>query len=178
MHLKFGGSVSANSFLYSALDDSPRARALISLLGEDFQVLYDGLTESAQKVGDFDTLVNVDNALEKSGANASWAARFEERTDEWLNGEDPSDYGFAGLRDMYETVAQHLELDGLGRLEEMEEMISEAEAEEQRQAEKDARSENGLDWANDTSNSNAAKDGDDESRQIDTMFAGLRDLSR
>lgn len=100
------------NILYQLLDDSRNAKTVREVLGDQFNDFYDNLAETALSLSDFDSLVNLDEALDRSAKEASWANAFERENRRWLESTDASDV--ESEREMYEKVATYLEdLSGL-----------------------------------------------------------------
>ena len=116
------------SSLYTLLDDRVAARGVKRILGNDFSAFYEQLWSSASELGHFDSLVNLDNALDLDGRVAPWADRFVELTDDWLRSEMDVD-DLTSSRDYYWTVSEHLDLKDLGRATEWDELVEGAERE-------------------------------------------------
>ncbi len=159
-----------DAFLYSVLDFAPRARALANLLEDNFEQLYGRLAASAATSPHFDTLVNIDEALGRSPADASWAEDFTELMSIWLE-EDLTVDEVYSLQRIYEKVTDYLgpgdDDDGpdWGALRKRAEQAEQAENSEDEDEEES--------WS-----SQAEETVDLESRQIDAMFGGLKDANR
>jgi hypothetical protein len=181
--LNFGSG--NDRFIYFALDDRARALALSRLLATSFETLYNRLAASATTPSHFDTLVNIDIALQRDGIDASWANRFEELNPEWLE-QGGSSEDYASWRDSYVRVAEHLQLeDHAMRRDEWDVMISIAEEEEKRADEEAAKAYDDDSWRSGPRNTsiqeirNSLKENEPaETRQIDAMFAMLNDPDR
>jgi hypothetical protein len=119
--------------LYELLDNRQSAIIISALLGDRFEEFYLRLAGSASQLGHFDTLVNVDQALGRSPAHASWAERFEAVV--WLSDDDDASL-LRGDLELYTKIAEHLDLDVYDALQEWEAAVEEAEANELR-AERD-----------------------------------------
>lgn len=155
--------------LWSLLDDRRRAQVTKWLLADRYDDFYRSLIESADELTHFDTIVNFDKAVDRSGDQAWWADRFESFNDGWLD--DVGDADDAGTkRHYYEKVADHLDLGMRSALGAWEEAEAEAEAEQKRQDA--AKSED--DWR-DAQEEPVGSEGADHRHRasIDAMFTGL-----
>jgi hypothetical protein len=170
MWLDFGFQY--DTFLYRVLDVAPRTRALASLLGDDFQQLYARLADSATISVDFDTMVNIDLALGRSPADASWAEAFTGLMPMWLEDDLTLDDVYS-LQRIYEKVTNYLDPD---YYDDELDWDARREAAEAAEAEQDGT---GEDQDQDESWSSQSEESVNlESRQIDAMFDGLKDANR
>ncbi len=129
--------------LWALLDNRRRAQVTEWLLADRFEVFYRSVVESADQLTHFDTIVNFDDALGRSGEQAWWADRFEDFNDTWLEDVGDADDALA-KRQYYEKVADHLDLGMRSALSAWEEAEAEAEAEAERSRQAAADAED--DW--------------------------------
>jgi hypothetical protein len=114
--------------LFPLLDARRHAQTVAAILGDRFETFYDSVSDSATRLAHFDTLVNLDLALNRSSAQSAWPEKFESLNDTWL---DDTDLEEARTNhDFYARVAEHLELSDPYVLEGLEELAREAEEEE------------------------------------------------
>jgi hypothetical protein len=171
-------------FIYFALVDHARARALSRLLGSSFETLYARLAASAIALSHFDTLVNIDIALERSGSDAIWASRFEEFTPEWLEEEGSSDDHYSS-RETYVKVAEHLQLEDAMRIDEWDDLIAAAEESEKRAEEEAGNDDEDDSWRSGSGKyslkdlrDSLEKHAQSDTGRINAMFAMLNDPDR
>lgn len=163
--------------LYALLDRRPRARLVQRILGPEFDGFYDRLWRSTRVLNDFDTLANLDEALNRSGEQAAWADRFESLVDGWIGG--VTEAGEANsMRETYERVIDFLDV-GQARLDDWDELIesiprdaADDEYEPPYEPER-TRSSSGS-----SSTSELLLALRDESHLIDAMFDGLKGHDR
>jgi len=120
--------------LYELLDNRRLAITTSTLLGQAFEGFYKQLVESATELGHFDTLVNLDEALDRSPEQASWAERFEEET--WLDEDNDASTLRVDL-EYFTKIAEYLDLDVYDAVREWETAVEEAETKEQEEDEDD-----------------------------------------
>ncbi|MEH3076517.1 MAG: hypothetical protein PGN11_07510, partial [Quadrisphaera sp.] len=152
--------------LYSILDDRRRAKATARILGESFDEFYDLIADSAYDLSHFDSLVAFDEALGRSGRDASWADKFESLTQEWLENANSVNEAESD-RDYYSRVAGHLSLEDRSREGEWEEVIEGLTQEPDGEADESWAEDSDREWQNIVSERMAAE------REIDAMFEGL-----
>ena len=161
--------------IYALLDQRRRARLIRRIMGADFEEYYARLWRSARALDDFDTLVNVDVALDRDGADAPWAERFEGLFDSWIESVSSLDDA-SSMRETYEKVVDYLG-DGDGRLDEWDTLIDEWPREPGEEGEEEYAPTYRPDSRGGSGGRSAIADelerAQNETRMIDAMFDGL-----
>lgn len=115
---------SGSRLLIRLMDDASAARGLHRLLGDDFSSFYDRAWHSASELMHFDSLVNFEDSVGFPGSDAPWRDLFTELSDSWLDGDYDDEADADSARDFYNKIAEHLDLQDLGRSDEWDDLVA------------------------------------------------------
>lgn len=182
--LYFGGGSALR--VYAILDSPDLVVGLKRILGSDFPALYRKIWQSASSLTEFDSVVNVDWALDIDGSTAEWREHFESMSDSWdPEGNQETDLSdIETSRDYYSKIAEHLDLKGLDFTEEWEALVRRSEEREQERYEREEQQRE--EWVTNLPKGNRESSGglrsilSEEVRPdpIDAMFEGLLSSDR
>jgi len=148
--------------LFKLLDDDRHANTVAIVLGDGFDEFYANLVESAEALTHFDSLMNLDQALDRSPEDASWAEKFEGFNDRWL--EETDDEFVQSDWELYERIAEYLDLANQDVFDAWADVIGAAEESARNSAEPDDES-----WREDERSRRAGPSSGPGNTRFDTL---------
>ena len=170
--LKFG-SFMVSHLLYRILGNRSTILVMESLLGDEFRDFYEDLWRSAGSPQNFEALVDLDEALNRSPIDVDWAEHFREQAEDWLDSDMGSSSDIDSARSIYERVFAYLDLSPEDdRASEWDEKYNEAVKDEQKESEIEEDSS----WRDSSSAKSSSLTELKETSQINNMFSGLKEI--